>query len=168
MKEEKIVFLEAQVEEKASLTRELQKELQAVRAAARDGAGSRREVPASPSPVPRLVAEGQPGCPSHGAAGGRKLFQIIPSGLDIQRESGFGGEEARSGDPGVNLLKQAWGPRQSHGHLHGTHRCTEMRKDVQVCSWRTPADHTHAVHTRVHTGTLPSLLYESLACFLVA
>lgn len=48
MKEEKIVFLEAQVEEKASLTRELQKELQAVRAAARDGAGSRQEVPASP------------------------------------------------------------------------------------------------------------------------
>lgn len=49
MKEEKIMFLEAQVEEKASLTRELQKELQVVSAAARDGAGSRQKVPASPS-----------------------------------------------------------------------------------------------------------------------
>lgn len=53
MKEEKIVLLEAQVEEKASLNHQLQNELQVVRAAPLGtNSGSCWEVPASPSPAP--------------------------------------------------------------------------------------------------------------------
>lgn len=64
MKEEKIVFLEAQMEEKASLNHQLQNELQVVSAG---------PLGMSFGPLPRLfqpltwVAEEQPGCPVPGA-----------------------------------------------------------------------------------------------------
>lgn len=70
-KEEKIVFLEAQVEEKASLTRELQKELQVVRAAARDGGlgPARRSLP---RPSPPGASPGQ----HRGSLGARLMEQV--------------------------------------------------------------------------------------------
>lgn len=66
-REEKIAFLEAQVEEKASLNHQLQSELQTVRAGS---VTTRCEVP---GPLPQ-VAKRQPGQPLPGAgAGGRHL-----------------------------------------------------------------------------------------------
>lgn len=72
------------------------------------------------------------------------------------------GEGARSGDPGENLLNGHEAPDSLMGTLNGTHKCTEARTGVQVCSWRTRAVHMRADHTRVlytvlsahmHTGT---------------
>lgn len=56
MKEEKIVFLEAQVEEKASLNYQLQSELHVVRAG--QALGPSCEVPGSFSPAPHLGGRG--------------------------------------------------------------------------------------------------------------
>lgn len=64
MKEEKIVFLEAQVEEKASLNHQLQNELQVVRAAP---VGTSFGSPPHLFQTLTWVAEGQPGCHFSGA-----------------------------------------------------------------------------------------------------
>ena len=80
MKEEKIAFLEAQVEEKASLNHQLQNEIQVVRAASpqaalRQARGRGCEMPASPFPDPHLGGRGETWMP---VSWGRFLWRGHP------------------------------------------------------------------------------------------
>lgn len=157
MKEEKIVFLEAQMEEKASLNHQLQNELQVVRA----GRGGRAWVLAMRSPPHPFqplswVAEGQPGCSLPGAgvdepqSSEAATSESSTSGLHRTREWRRGQKEkagseqhrvcwARSRAPRrtrVNLwaldTKQAY--RGSWAPSDGAHRHTGAHKVVHISS----------------------------------